>query len=217
MRKIFKNRAGFSFIELIIAVAIIIIISSVFIVNVRLNTQEDVRTSTEKLAADIRYIRNLAVSRAEYQFADQTADQKTYPAGGYGIFFYGSLARDKYFIFADDGTTIGYQADSDEILYEVEVYPLLLDDQNGPLTDFWFTFISENQVVSSMGLAADKKYMVNLRENIGTWGTGYQGSLVLGEVSSDGYVWSNIGTSYSTFSIAKPAPLPKDPEEAMEI
>lgn len=217
MGKIIKNQSGFSFIELIIAIAIIIIISSVFIVNIRLNTQEDIQTKTEKLAADLRYIRNLAVSRAEYKFADQSEDQRAYPAGGYGIFFNGSLARDKYFLFADDGTQTGYQASQDEILYEVETYPLLLDDQNSTASNFWFTFVSENQTVSSMGLGTEKKYIVNLREDIGVYGNGYQGSIILGEVSSDGYIWSNIGTYYGTFNIPKPNPTPPIDPPQMDI
>ncbi|PLX25761.1 hypothetical protein C0580_01640 [Candidatus Parcubacteria bacterium] len=211
MKKIIKNKDGFSFIELMIAIAIIMLISAAFVVNIRVNTQEDIRAKTEKVAADIRYIRNLAISRAEYQFEGQTEEEKTYPPGGYGVYFNGN--QDKYIIFADNGNNDGYQSAEDEALYEVSVDPFVLDDKNGPLSSFYFTFVSEHEVVTSMSQGLQKQYTLNLREDIGVYGTGYQGSLILGEVSSDGYVWSNIGTSYGTFNIPKPTPPPPDPPE----
>lgn len=215
MKKIIKNKAGFSFIELMIAIAIIMLISAAFVVNIRVNTQEDIRVRTEKIAADIRYIRNLAISRSEYQFASQTESEKTYPPGGYGVYFSGTY--DKYIIFADNGDTNGYQSAQDEMLYEVSVDPFVLDDQNSTLTNFYFVFVSEHEVVTNMGQGSQKQYTLNLREDIGAYGDGYQGSLILGEISSDGYVWSNIGTSYSTFHISKPVPPPEDPPEMQMV
>ena len=211
MKNLFKNRSGFSFIELMIAIAIIMIISAAFVVNVRLNTQESIETKTEKIASDVRYLRNLAVSRAKYQFVGQTEAEKAYPPGGYGIYFNGNVTQHKYFLYADDGTQVGYQAANDEKLYEVVVHPLKLDDQNSGLNSFYFAFISEHEVSTNMGLGQQTQYTINIREDIGAWGTGYQGTLILGELSSDGYVWSNIGTSYGTFNIPKPDPDP-DPD-----
>ena len=220
MKNLFKNRSGFSFIELMIAIAIIMIISAAFVVNVRLNTQESIETKTEKIASDVRYLRNLAVSRAKYQFVGQTEAEKAYPPGGYGIYFNGNVTQHKYFLYADDGTQVGYQAANDEKLYEVVVHPLKLDDQNSGLNSFYFAFISEHEVSTNMGLSASiKEYTLNLREDVGVYGSGYQGTLVLGEVSSDGYVWSNIGTSYGTFNIPKPyvPPPDEDPQMMQEI
>ncbi|PLX25762.1 hypothetical protein C0580_01645 [Candidatus Parcubacteria bacterium] len=199
-----KKQKGFSFIELIIAVSIILIIAAVFVVNVRLNTQETVVTKADKLASDIRYIRNLVISRAEYQFEGQAEEEKAYPPGGYGVYFNGNLPQHKYFLFADSGETNGYQGGEDEILYEVLVDPLKVDDQNGSLKSFWFTFVSEHEVRSNMGLGPEFKFTLNIREDVGNWGSGYQATLILGEMSSDGYVWSNLGTSYGTFNIPKP-------------
>ena len=211
MKNLFKNRSGFSFIELMIAIAIIMIISAAFVVNVRLNTQETIHTRVDKLTSDVRYLRNLAVSRAKYQFVGQTEAEKAYPPGGYGIYFNGNVTQHKYFLYADDGTQVGYQAANDEKLYEVVVHPLKLDDQNSGLNSFYFAFISEHEVSTNMGLGQQTQYTINIREDIGAWGTGYQGTLILGELSSDGYVWSNIGTSYGTFNIPKPDPDP-DPD-----
>lgn len=199
-----KKQKGFSFIELIIAISIILIIAAIFVVNVRLDTQETVVTKADKLSSDIRYIRNLAISRAEYQFAGQTEEEKAYPAGGYGIFFNGNIAQHKYIVFADNGDNVGYQAAEDEAMYEVLVDPLKLDDQNSALKSFYFTFVSEHEVDSNMGLGSEFKFTLNIREDVGVYGTGYQATLVLGEMSSDGYVWSNLGTSYGNFHIPKP-------------
>ena len=211
MKNLFKNRSGFSFVELLIAIAIIMIISAAFVVNVRLNTQETIHTRVDKLTSDVRYLRNLAVSRAKYQFAGQTEAEKAYPPGGYGIYFNGAVTQHKYFLYADNGNATGYQATEDEKLYEVVVDPLKLDDQNSALSSFYFAFVSEHEVVTNMGLGQETQYTINIRENIGAWGTGYEGTLILGELSSDGYVWSNVGTSYGTFTITKPPDPPPDP------
>ena len=212
IRETFKNQSGITLTELLIVIAIIGMISVVFMVNIRLSTEERIEAATGKLAADIRYIRNLAVSRTEYQFAGQAAEDVTYPPGGYGILFDDLASTARYIIYADSGDA-GYDQFSDEMIATVLLDDIRINDPNHTRSQFYFVFYTENQVNTNMGTNNNSQYVVELREDLATWGTGYMGSLMLGEDSEDDYTWSNVGVEYGTFYIAKPDDPDEDPPE----
>src|SRR3989339_760540 len=75
-----KNQLGTTLIELLVAIAIIGIMSGIFVAQISLTDGEELNLVTERVAADLKQIRNLATSRG-------INENNVYPAGGYGIYF----------------------------------------------------------------------------------------------------------------------------------
>lgn len=98
-----NNHFGVTLIELLIAISIIAIMTSVFVLRISLNDNELLRQTTEQTLADFKQIRNLAASRV-------LNEDNQYPIGGYGIFFQDKIVNDPayYVLFADNGH-FGYQ------------------------------------------------------------------------------------------------------------
>ncbi len=93
-----NNQFGVTMIELLIAIAIIGIMTSIAVVRISLTDDEVLRQATEQTAADLKQIRNLAASRV-------INENSQYPEGGYGIFFQDKVLDDPayYVLFADNG------------------------------------------------------------------------------------------------------------------
>ncbi len=93
-----NNQFGVTMIELLIAIAIIGIMTSIAVVRVSLTDNEVLRQATEQTAADLKQIRNLAASRV-------INENSQYPEGGYGVFFHDKTDDDRayYILFADNG------------------------------------------------------------------------------------------------------------------
>ncbi len=85
IKKILKNKQGFTFMELLIVVAIIAIITTIFVVNIRNNDDKKLALAADELASNIRFARNLALSRTAHDFED--GNGPVYPANGYGVDF----------------------------------------------------------------------------------------------------------------------------------
>lgn len=181
-----KNYKGFTFIELLISIAIISIMSAVFWISIRQDYRAVVRRETEKVAADFRQTRALATSRA----IDRTTG--LYPEGGYGIQFYNSPAR--YIVYADndDSNNFGYQAGVDNIIKQVSLDSEIteLQDLYSTLTSFHFRFRTENNIQTNLWPSPADHYAIALQ------GTDYYGVIRLGEETEDGFVWSNIAIVY---------------------
>jgi prepilin-type N-terminal cleavage/methylation domain-containing protein len=98
MRFLKNNQFGVTMIELLIAIAIIGIMTSIAVVRISLTDDEVLRQATEQTAADLKQIRNLAASRV-------INENSQYPEGGYGIFFQDKMLDDPayYVLFADNG------------------------------------------------------------------------------------------------------------------
>lgn len=62
MRFLKNNQFGVTMIELLIAIAIIGIMTSIAVVRISLTDDEVLRQATEQTAADLKQIRNLAAS-----------------------------------------------------------------------------------------------------------------------------------------------------------
>lgn len=223
-----KNHHGVTLIELMMAIAVIAIISSVFVFYIRGTDRERVERVTEQIAADARYIRNLATSRTTYDFGD---GNPVFPPGGYGIEFvdFNNGSPAEYFVFADraeDGIDLGgspadYDEDKDGLIKHVVLdnADIRIDDAVGATAIFYFNFLEENKVqtnILSPG-TADTYAVIVLDPGPGYPVNGYRGTVNLGERSAEisdspteyQYIWGTIGYYVSVYT--PPAPPPPGP------
>ncbi|MBT6691131.1 prepilin-type N-terminal cleavage/methylation domain-containing protein [Candidatus Parcubacteria bacterium] len=206
-----KSQAGVTFIELMIAIGIIGIISSVFILIIHPDDFGEIKRVTDQVAADFRYTRNLAVSRATYDFGGSTGE--IYPPGGYGFQYEDRHDEPvKYFIFANlgiDGTADAdnwdhdYDTDKDFIIKEVILDNPIIEMTSSPSESWtrYFTFLTEDEIDSNWGTAGGDNYILKI-ENPGPGypDQGYRGMITIGEKTEDGHIWSRIGAYYTSFT-----------------
>lgn len=84
--------AGFTLLEITVVVAIISLLSTIFIVNYQGGERSfALRRSAHQLSQDLRMAQEMAMSSQEFE--------NTFPAGGYGIYF--KKDSNSYFLFAD--------------------------------------------------------------------------------------------------------------------
>ncbi|MBT4210150.1 MAG: hypothetical protein HOE19_04540 [Candidatus Komeilibacteria bacterium] len=231
LKKIFSNQAGLTFIELMMAIAIIVLISIISVVYIKGDIMDEVDMATDQLAADIRYTRNLATSNTIHHFsATTTADVRDlgdiYPPGGYGI--YTNRTAGTYTIFADsgiDGTDAGtsaegYDGDKDMVIKIVALDNNLLElgDLNYPsATKRYFTFKSENEVDTDMHEDAHGLYELEIDYFAGYDEQSYRGILRLGEEGEDGKVWVSLGKSTAGYTTPDPNPDDGGKEDPVHI
>ncbi len=224
LNKRLRQAQGFTYVELMVAVAIIAIISVLSVVYLRAGTYDEIKNTSRQMVADIKYTRNLAVSRKVYDFAAPYPDLgEVYPPGGYGIYFQ-QLPVARYFIYADSGEAsddlpyrndggLGYDPDKDPIIKDVtiDIADVVLVDTNSiGKPAVYFAFVSEGEVDTNFTPDSGGRYEVQLDYP----GPGYPENglislIILGETSDDQYIWSNLGESYSEYT-PPPPPSPRD-------
>jgi len=101
------NEKGFTLIELLVSVSIILMLSSVFLVNYRGgDTMARLTMSAQKLASDIRMAQNNTLGSVEYN--------TVIPPGGWGVHF-DRVSNDKgYLLFADLDEDMEYDTGTGE-------------------------------------------------------------------------------------------------------
>lgn len=111
-KKIFINKYGFTYMEFIVGIFIIAIISSIFLTNYHgTNKRTELIMAAQKLASDIRLTQNYSVGLKKFN--------SEAPKGGWGIRF--TLASGDYTIFADVNEDGIYNGDSEK--YEIVNLP----------------------------------------------------------------------------------------------
>lgn len=103
-----KNKRGFTLIEMLTSIGIIIMISTIFLANYKTsNKRSDLVMTAQKVVADIHAAQNNALGLVNYG--------DTFPAGGWGINFNldRSYGRSQYILFADLNSP-GYQEAGEE-------------------------------------------------------------------------------------------------------
>ncbi len=188
-----KINQGFTFLELLIAVAIIAVMSTIFWTNLHHDDRDVVHQETERLAAEIRQTRSLVLARVP------EASTGEYPVGGYGVHFYNNPPR--YIVFAEhDSLSHGYNVGTDTKIKEGFLDDTItsLVELGGSRTDFYFRFTSSNEIVTNVSNSPQDFYA------IGVVIDDYRGNIRLGENTEDGLLWTSMGVSYDVI-------LPEDP------
>lgn len=220
MQNIIKNKNGFSLMELLVVIGIMVILTSATIASVYFNRHQKLRQLAEMVASDIRLVRNMVTSRV----VNPTLGK--YPDGGYGMVMYavGSTENSYYTIFAESGDQDGYQAGQD-----VEVKTVVFDepryriiDRNNPENfewSFYFTFLDEHSSIDNMQFHPEQKFLVMVVDPYPGYpyrhgDTGYGGTIIVGELDEQGYTWSNLGTTYGDYKALRPgsASVPINPQ-----
>lgn len=191
MKKINK---GFTFIELLIAITIIAIMSTYFWTSLRIDSKDIVRQETERIAADVRQTRTLTVAR----IAEKTTGE--FPPGGYGMHFYNDDPA-RYIVFADMNNLSGYDSSTDIKLKEVVLDSAITDlvELGGSRTDFYIKFSTANEISTNVNLGGADFYAV------GVVAYDFRGNIRLAESTEDGFVWTNVGVSYDTIPPDEPS------------
>jgi prepilin-type N-terminal cleavage/methylation domain-containing protein len=90
------KRSGYTLIELIVSIAIIAMITAIFLVNYHSTTRRaDLRLTAQRVVSDIRLTQNYALGLMSYG----AVDNRVAPAGGWGIVF--DSDSSEYSTFAD--------------------------------------------------------------------------------------------------------------------
>jgi prepilin-type N-terminal cleavage/methylation domain-containing protein len=192
---------GFTLIEALVVIAIIATLSVFYVINLRPNTAELLKMDTTRLAADIRYVRSMAASRAIY-------NNGTFPTGGYGIFFKngnGTTAKSYYTLFA------GNPNNEIKKVYLSNVAFRLVDPNSTLSRDLAikdevpksFIFASENIVTSDLKASEDGDYQIEIYHNTSRGvDLEYSKSQInIGRKTADSFVWSNLSITYDARGI----------------
>ena len=115
----FRNKTGFTLVELVVSAGIIIIIFSYTLANFRGAERNDMALAIQKLTSDIREVETIALAGKVYS----EVIPNIYPAGGYGITF--EKASADYRLYADLDSNV-YPDDADD-----EVAPVFLRSMLG--------------------------------------------------------------------------------------
>jgi len=100
--KLFKrnklNNKGFTFIELIVTIAIIAIVSSIFLLSQKsVNGSQKLEMSAQKLASDLRQMQSYVLNLQDHN--------GSFPDGGWGIRFQKTSGNNtSYSLYADDNS-----------------------------------------------------------------------------------------------------------------
>lgn len=137
------DNKGTTLMEILVSVAIIGILSSVFLVNIRTTDREKLTIAAEQLAADLRQIRNMAFSRSVY---DMNGILK-YPQGGYGI---AKSDDTSYLIYADKESGYYYNEGEDELIKKVNFDNINISSSSGSPDSFYFNFIKDHEIDTNL-------------------------------------------------------------------
>jgi prepilin-type N-terminal cleavage/methylation domain-containing protein len=202
-----KNQEGVTLAELMVVIAMIAIMSAVFILNIKQDRYGDVKMITEKLLADVKYARSLATSKAVYDFSGV----KKFPEHGYGVDFIGNNTGTgepaSYQLFADGGAP-GYKDENeDRKIGQPVIFPsakIKLIDAYSSKKLFYISFASDNQVETNVALDLDSRYPIKVEYAPGYPQTTYRSIILLAEESKDGLTFANIGYYFEKFTPAAP-------------
>lgn len=200
-KKISKNIQGLTLIEIVIAIFIIAIITTVFVFSVRANEDEKLDLAAEQLVSDIRFARNLAISRTVTDFED--GNGPVYPPGGYVM---EAWSEDYfYFIYAEKNTDLGYHDGVDKKIKKVYLpdSDWYLNDANNDYpkeADFFrMTFLPENKITTSLSASSTNSnfgYGIQITNPKGQSHLvrGYKQVIKVAEDANDGTITLNIGS-----------------------
>ena len=205
-----KAQSGTTLIELLVAMAIIAIMSGILVIQVRQSDSQVLKEITNRTASDLKQIRNLATARV-------VNENNEYPVGGYGIYFDDSVTPSYYIIFSDNGY-VGYQDNDcnvvmgscpddcfdycddtasfipDSLIHrynftsdDVEVYATGFEGED----QFYFTFITEHTATSSVS-TSNEGATLEIRDTVSL----DKGVVRVFDTIEDDFIWGNINVMY---------------------
>ncbi|MFA6500506.1 MAG: prepilin-type N-terminal cleavage/methylation domain-containing protein [Patescibacteria group bacterium] len=197
-----NNSSAFTLIEVMAVIVIIGIMSVFFVVNMRPDTIALLRMDTTRLAADIRYVRSMAATRATYN--------GSFPSNGYGIFFHNGdgTAGDKsyYKLYAGSTSNVLKTVTLANVAFRL-VDPNYYNgyeaaiNATGATGEKRFVFKTEN-IFEPAGFyaSATGEYQIDiyygfLEESLPIY---YKSTITIGQKTSDDFTWSNLSTTYDT-------------------
>lgn len=189
------NNKGFTFFELLISMAIISIMSSVFWINLHPDDRDLVERETERMAAKIRKVRSMALARVP----DPTLGE--FPEGGYGIQFYNEDPV-RYIIYADTAANNSGYSSFQDVVLETATLPEDIADivpLGSSINTFHVAFKGANEINTNIPTNVAAFYAIGLVAG------DQRGNIRLGEETEDGYQWANMGISYDTIDPADPS------------
>lgn len=200
LTKMFKNyqRPGFTLLEILIVIGLMATLSVLFVFSNKPSKSQRFTNTTENLANDLRYIRNLTMSRAVYN--------GVYP-GGYGITIYngnGTSIFGRYILYAGTPSNVIKSVTFGDVSFRVGDF----NNSNTVNSNTWqgdIKFVDENNINSTLYISPSNQYQLFLQyPDSVTDGTlangqpsiknGFQRAvLLIGEKSNDNFVWANVG------------------------
>ena len=116
------KKSGFTIIELIVSVSIIVMITAIFLANYNsANRRTDLTMTAQKMVTDIRLAQNYALGLKRYG----NSGSLNVPLGGWGIHFdTQNYGNNKYVIFADDNGNKLYEIGEDNLQYGAQITTL---------------------------------------------------------------------------------------------
>ncbi len=113
------KKTGFTLVELLVSVSIIVMVTAIFLVNYSsANRRTDLTMTAQKLVSDIRMTQNYALGLARYG-----GKYGAVPYGGWGIHF-DLASSSKYTIFADIDSSKSYEAAEADLASGAQVITL---------------------------------------------------------------------------------------------
>lgn len=109
------KKSGFTLIELIVSVAVIALVTGIFLANYNsTNRRTDLTMTAQELVADIRMAQNYSLGLARYGLSGST----NVPLGGWGVHFdLTNFGNNKYILFADDNGNKIFESDEANATY----------------------------------------------------------------------------------------------------
>jgi prepilin-type N-terminal cleavage/methylation domain-containing protein len=116
------KKSGFTLIELIVSVAIMVMVTGIFLANYNsANRRTDLTMTAQKMVTDIRLAQNYALGLARYGGSGSL----NVPFGGWGVHFdLQTYGTNKYVVFADDNGNKVYDSGEDNLQYGAQVTTL---------------------------------------------------------------------------------------------
>jgi len=191
------SKFGFTLIELLIVIGLMALLSVIFIVSIRSTQRQLFNKDMTNLANDLRYVRNLAVSKAMYNGA---------PTSGYGVRIInsnGTTQASTYVLYANNywnPANIIKTVTLSDVDFRIGDYsdPQSIET-SGRSIDFVFI---DDKTISSSGLTLGANNQYQLFSQYADTGGYMRSVLLLGEKSQDGFVWANIGQYIDFFAYA---------------
>ena len=114
------KKNGYTLIELMVSIAIISMMTGIFLANYSsANRRTDLTMTAQKMVTDIRLAQNYALGLARYG----TTGSTNVPLGGWGVHFSKSR-NDQYVVFADDNGDTLYSIGEDDLAKGAQITTL---------------------------------------------------------------------------------------------